>query len=314
MMIILLYIAQLVVLFDNDFLNRSWMIDLLSLYGIDATDGKTKDWVSSTRGILPAASLFVFVWHQAFQKQLLYDKSSNTSLTSQIESLAKKMKQSSLEDGRLDSDAKENEEEEKEEEEEEKIEDNVPVRRPRRISDVASLFMKQIKAKKSRENKTRTNVFMQFLVTLLTTWRRPLRWTIQVVVYVLIFTSAAFETTSTKWLKVFHMGWRILLCILPLGLTFEPSTESTRKRRTTKTHVTLVWMYFVAFYCAVNIMFFYVMMMYPFPYEENQTMNWVQSWVDDRYVLLDTLLGVSVLIHVHLHTHTHTHIQQLGIL
>ena len=54
-MIILLYIAQLVVLFDDSVLSNSWMIDLLALFGINPGSGKTKDWVSSTRGILPAA-------------------------------------------------------------------------------------------------------------------------------------------------------------------------------------------------------------------------------------------------------------------
>lgn len=97
----------------------------------------------------------------------------------------------------------------------------------------------------------------------------------------------ALQTTDTKWLKVFNMGWRILLCILPLGLTFEPSTESTRKNRQSSTHVTLVWMYFVAFYCAVNILFFYVMMMYPFPYKEDRSMNYVQSLVDDSWMYFE---------------------------
>ena len=54
-MIILLYIALLVVLFDDSVLSYSWMIDLLALFGINPGSGKTKDWVSSTRGILPAA-------------------------------------------------------------------------------------------------------------------------------------------------------------------------------------------------------------------------------------------------------------------
>ena len=101
--------------------------------------------------------------------------------------------------------------------------------------------------------------------------------------------TGTLETTSTKWLKVFNMGWRILLCILPLGLTFEPSTESTRRNRRSSIHVTLVWMYFVAFYCAVNISFFYIMMMYPFPYEANRSMNFIQEFVDDSwmYVVFD---------------------------
>ena len=48
MMIILLYIAQLVVLFDDSVSSNSWMIDLLALFGINPESGKTKDWVSST--------------------------------------------------------------------------------------------------------------------------------------------------------------------------------------------------------------------------------------------------------------------------
>ena len=47
-MIILLYIAQLVVLFDDSVSSNSWMIDLLALFGINPESGKTKDWVSST--------------------------------------------------------------------------------------------------------------------------------------------------------------------------------------------------------------------------------------------------------------------------
>ena len=83
------------------------------------------------------------------------------------------------------------------------------------------------------------------------------------------------------------MGWRIFLCILPLGLTFEPSTESTRRKRRSSIHVTLVWMYFVAFYCAVNISFFYIMMMYPFPYEANRSMNFIQEFVDDSWMYFE---------------------------
>ena len=55
--------------------------------------------------------------------------------------------------------------------------------RPRKISDVAEFLIQQEK-KKTSKRETRTNVFMTFLITLLTTWRRPLRWTIQIVVYV----------------------------------------------------------------------------------------------------------------------------------
>ena len=66
---------------------------------------------------------------------------------------------------------------------EEEKEEIVTMPRSRKISDVAELLMKQQKKNASKQE-TRTNVFMKFLITLLTTWRRPLRWTIQVVVYV----------------------------------------------------------------------------------------------------------------------------------
>ena len=260
-MIILLYIAQLVVLFDDSVLSNSWMIDLLALFGINPGSGKTKDWVSSTRGILPAASLFIFVWHQAFQRKLMYENNEFSNLTAHLKEMAEKKK-------------------------EPKDKEEKPERpRSRKISDVAEFLMEQEKRKASRQE-TRTNVFMTFLITLLTTWRRPLRWTIQVVVYALILWGT-LEMPGTKWLKVFNMGWRILLCILPLGLTFEPSTESTRRKRRSSIHVTLVWMYFVAFYCAVNISFFYIMMMYPFPYEANRSMNFIQEFVDDSWMYFE---------------------------
>ena len=169
-MIILLYIAQLVVLFDDSVLSNPWMIDLLALFGINAGSGKTKDWVSSTRGILPAASLFVFVWHQAFQRQLMYENKESNNLTDHLTQLAQKMKH--------------NEDEKRDEDDgEEEKEEIVTMPRSRKISDVAELLMKQQKKNASKQE-TRTNVFMKFLITLLTTWRRPLRWTIQVVVYV----------------------------------------------------------------------------------------------------------------------------------
>ena len=152
--------------------------------------------------------------------------------------------------------------------------------RSRKISDVAEFLMEQEKKKASRQE-TRTNVFMTFLITLLTTWRRPLRWTIQVVVYALILWGMYFsplyiplehtnntQTTNRYTRDAWHEmvgiqhGMANLTMYSTTRLTFEPLRVNEKKTPILNNHARL--MYFVAS-IAVNISFF-IMMMYP-PYE-----------------------------------------------
>jgi hypothetical protein len=129
---------------------------------------------TGTRGILPAASLFIFVWHQAFQRKLMYENNEFDNLTAHLKQMTEKKKERTRD--------------------KEEKQDTTP--RPRKISDVAEFLIQQEK-KKTSKRETRTNVFMTFLITLLTTWRRPLRWTIQVVVYALIL-------WGTYFLSLYH--------------------------------------------------------------------------------------------------------------
>ena len=127
---------------------------------------------TGTRGILPAASLFIFVWHQAFQRKLMYENNEFDNLTAHLKQMTEKKKERTRD--------------------KEEKQDTTP--RPRKISDVAEFLIQQEK-KKTSKRETRTNVFMTFLITLLTTWRRPLRWTIQIVVYVVF--ELTFDTSFT---------------------------------------------------------------------------------------------------------------------
>eukprot|EP00939_MAST-03C_sp_MAST-3C-sp1_P000657 g657.t1 len=242
LILLVLYVADLARTIDENIVDNDDFANLLSLYGINAEDSDTSKWVSSSRGILPAASLFIYAWHQARwrestsekMEQQIAETAGHVSFGKFKRAAAVKKREARrnpvdvtaiLQDTKDMVKSNNNNKKDSNDDDEDLS-----------FSGVANMILSRIRMRQERikvkERASKGTVLTYALYAMITRWRTPMKFVLLVTIYSLVIKMSVDSDEYQKykaWAGVGDATWRILLFLLPAAMTFAPPVDAVQE-------------------------------------------------------------------------------------